>query len=161
RTLRRDALDVQTTAARAGDGAPRRAPDRVRTPPPGGPPRDPPPRGDGTRRPDRCARRSRRADRGARAAPEPHAPRPRGPGAARRGHPLGAPCRSSSRHRLTRRGDARFSSLERRAELRQTAGDPARDRPRRQVERVADRLVALVSREEAIEDVAAVAPEPV
>src|SRR5205807_2810681 len=41
-------------------------------------------------------------------------------------------------------------------QLVQAARDPARDRPRRQIERLADRAVALVVGEEAIEDLAAV-----
>src|SRR5205823_3678540 len=46
------------------------------------------------------------------------------------------------------------------AELLEAAGDPARDRPGRDVERGADRPVALVAREEPVEDLAAALADP-
>src|SRR5262245_26457215 len=49
----------------------------------------------------------------------------------------------------------RISSLQLLAELLQAAGDAARDRARGEVERVPDLPVALVLREEAVEDLAA------
>jgi hypothetical protein len=58
----------------------------------------------------------------------------------------------ASSHRT--RGPA--SSLHPRAQLGQAARDPARDRARRQVELLADRAVALVPGEEAVEDLPAV-----
>src|SRR5205085_11254872 len=68
--------------------------------------------------------------------------------------------RSSSGHRSTRRGKPRLSSLECVLQLDEAARDPAGDRPGGELERVADRLVALVAREEAVEDLAAVPAEP-
>src|SRR4051812_19812440 len=53
--------------------------------------------------------------------------------------------------------DRRVGFFQKGFQLVQTARDPARDRPRGKVERLADRAVALVASEEAVEDVAAVA----
>src|SRR6185295_1383509 len=52
----------------------------------------------------------------------------------------------------TRRVGVRISSLEDFPQLPETAGDAAGDRPGRDVERIPDRLIALVTREEAVED---------
>ena len=59
----------------------------------------------------------------------------------------------------TRLRKRRVSSLELGSQFHEAAGDPARDRAGRQVERLADALVALVTGEEAVEDLAAVARE--
>ena len=50
-----------------------------------------------------------------------------------------------------------ISSLELRAQLTEAARDPARDRPGREIEGLADRPVALVAGEKAVEDLAAAA----
>jgi hypothetical protein len=61
----------------------------------------------------------------------------------------------SSRHLLTRRAAGLVSSHEHLAELVEAPGDAAGDRPRRKLERLADRAIALVPGEEAVEDLAA------
>src|SRR5438552_5460903 len=59
----------------------------------------------------------------------------------------------SARSSNSRRAGGRNSSLELLPELGQTAGKPARDRPGRQFELLADRLVALITTEEAVEQI--------
>ena len=88
----------------------------------------------------------------ARAAPEA--------GAQQLGEALFVVCRHRD-HLSTRRGTGVFlpSRLLERPEPREAAGDPARDRAGRDVERLADRAVALVAGEEAVEDLAALRSE--
>src|SRR5436305_781579 len=101
--------------------------------------------------------RPRRAPRDVRsrgapeATPAPPAPTPPGQTATRPEAPLCAP-RSSP----TRRCRGGGSSLEFYAQLSEAARDAACDRSLRDVERSADRRVALVAREEAVEDLRAV-----
>src|SRR6478735_4629108 len=122
----------------------------------------------GTARPAPSARGSCRA-RGARpAAPSPPPPTPRvapeAHAAARRFVPRES---SSLSHLSTRRAGLGFSSLLGLAgvddvpEAREAAGNPARDRAGRELELRADRAVALVAAEEAIEDLVALTPGPV
>src|SRR5581483_10692811 len=108
------------------------------------------------RRPPR-GRRSGRAPAGRAAAPAP----PRPTLAARAEARAGArpAVRSSPRRSLhpSRRGGLRLSSQERLAEVLEAARDAARDRSGRDRKRRADGAVALVTREEAVEDLLAVA----
>ena len=90
-----------------------------------------------------------------REAPAPRATTPSAPGAT------GAEARPAVLRRtyvslVARRLRAAASSLERVAQPAEAAGDPARDRPLRQVELRRDRPVALVASEEAVEHLLAV-----
>src|SRR5262249_47290872 len=80
----------------------------------------------------------------------------RAPAGGSRSDRPGAARRTSLRSRSSRRRRDGFSSFVGVAELDEAARDPARDRAGRQLERIADRAVALVACEEAVEDLPAV-----
>src|SRR5690349_3165848 len=61
----------------------------------------------------------------------------------------------SSRSLVYGRAKARLSSLELPTEFRKAARDPAGDRARRQIQRIPDGAIALVAREEAVQDLGA------
>src|SRR5262249_53554860 len=87
--------------------------------------------------------------------PEPQQPTPQGPAAVRRSGAPGALCRWSALESpvyRTRIDDGIFHC---RPQLFQTPRDAAGDRPGRQLQRLADRAVALVAGEEAVEDLLA------
>ena len=132
----------------------RRAHARDRRAGPGGTPRRP-----------RRARRSRRARGAPAAAPAPpatHACRSVGERAEER-RDLRRRRIHSSGHLSTTTGPERcfFHHRSKRSlKCSEAPRDPARDRARRQIERLADRAIALVPGEEAVEDLAALAREP-
>src|ERR687885_1560010 len=89
-------------------------------------------------------------------APAPPRPTPAGRAVARAGGSRCVRRRSSS---STRRGSADSSSLEHATQPIEAARDPARDRAARDRELLADRPIALVTSEEAVEHLSAVGGE--
>src|SRR5207249_2881234 len=107
----------------------------------------------GTQRPLPRAQRARRSRLARAAAPAQPAPTRWAPAVRAAASPRFAPRRSRSS--TTRRPRPSGSSLQLGPQLPEAARDAARDRPGRQLERVADRPVALVAAEEALEDLPA------
>src|SRR4051794_14729503 len=142
-----------STSPRNGGEALRRAGARARSPVAPASPRGRRSALPGTPRPPRLWRRSRRGRRGPTEAPARRGPTPRAQAAAPRSARRFCLRRMRSCvHLPTRLSSELVSSLELVFQLDQTAGNTACNRPSGQFQRLADRAIALVPREEAGED---------
>src|SRR5919198_1093909 len=150
----RSASTDSATSPRSERATRRAQPGRARSPRRRARPRGRPRASGGRPHRPRPGPRSRPARGARRGVPALPAPSPPGQEAMRGSDVPGALRRRRSSH--SRRPIALASSLEQLAKASQAPGDAAGDRPRREIEGLADGLVALVAREEAVKDLAAV-----